>query len=157
MTTLKPVHVRVHWYGQQFHIGEVPPEPLDGNERWAHRHSREGCNRHCYLARLVPVEPTLEGPRDGTTFDPEKDLVRLNGQMLDVYKVMIWGDWHTIDNVQQLIVSRYGRHYSQAGISARIRDFRKPKFGSHTVRRRRHHETGLWQYKLIWNEEVPRP
>jgi hypothetical protein len=43
----------------------------------------------------------------------------------------------------------------EASVSARLRDFRKPRFGGHTVDRRR--DGRLNRYRLTWNEDVTRP
>lgn len=92
----------------------------------------------------------LEQPRDGATFDPTRDLARLNDQHLRVYRVMRDGEWRTLG----AIAMQTGD--PEASISARLRDFRKPRFGGHTVERR-HIGVGLWAYCLIWNEDIPRP
>jgi hypothetical protein len=45
--------------------------------------------------------------------------------------------------------SAYGVHISEAGISARIRDLRKPKYGSHTIERRATAQKGVFAYRLV--------
>jgi hypothetical protein len=40
-------------------------------------------------------------------------------------------------------------------VSARLRDFRKVRFGGHTVDRRR--DGRLYLYRLTWNEDVTKP
>jgi len=42
---------------------------------------------------------------------------------------------------------------SEGGVSARLRDFRKEKFGSHTVNRRRKAGGGTFEYQLIVNNK----
>lgn len=97
------------------------------------------------------TEPTLfDQPRDGTTYDNTRDRGRLNAQHLRVYLVMQYGQWVTLSDV----AARTGD--PEASISARLRDFRKPRFGGHEVERR-HVEGGLWEYRLSWNPDVPRP
>jgi hypothetical protein len=96
-------------------------------------------------------EELLEGDRDGHTYDHEKDYARLNAQHRRVYRVMSSGAWYTLAEISDQTGD------PEASISARIRDFRKARFGGHTVERRRHEDTGLWLYRLIWNPDVPQP
>lgn len=85
---------------------------------------------------------------DGETFEPKLDQVRLNGQLLRVYECMKDGQWRTLGH----IVEACGHRDSEAAVSARLRDLRKPKFGSHTVERRRI-TAGLFDYRLIVRNE----
>jgi hypothetical protein len=68
---------------------------------------------------LFPVEP--HRAFDGKTYDADRDFDRLGGQL--------------------------GRGGSIAAISARLRDLRKPKYGSREVERRYLHN-GLFEYRL---------
>ena len=90
---------------------------------------------------------TLEGPRSGATFDAERDTIRLNQQALDVWNEMKDGQWWTLRALAMTI------YHPEASISARIRDLRKARFGSHTVERR-HIAAGIWQYRLVPNTDV---
>lgn len=81
----------------------------------------------------------------GATFDAERDENRLTRQKRDVWLFMKDGEWHTLPEISE------ATGHPEASISARLRDFRKPKFGSHTVQRE-YVERGLWQYRLIPNE-----
>lgn len=83
----------------------------------------------------------------GETYDPALDGARMNGQLLRVWNQMIDGQWHTLAE----LADKCGG--SEAAISARIRDFRKEKFGSHIVLRRRV-TAGLWEYSLRVAEDV---
>lgn len=86
---------------------------------------------------------------DGATFDVQKDYVRLTGQLAAVYNVMSDGCWRTLSEIRNLAGG------SEAGISARLRDLRKQKFGSHRVnRQRREGSNGLWEYSLQINAEA---
>jgi hypothetical protein len=94
------------------------------------------------------IQPSLfDAPEnssfDGSTFDPERDAIRLTGQLKKVYEVMKDGQWYTLKYVSSAI-----GYASEAAISARMRDFRKAKFGGHQVERR-NLNGGLWQYRLI--------
>jgi hypothetical protein len=79
---------------------------------------------------------------DGWTFDEDRDGDRLRAQYRRVWGVMADRGWHTLAEMSE----RTGD--PPASISARIRDFRKPKFGGHTVERL-YVSKGLWTYRLI--------
>lgn len=87
-------------------------------------------------------DPPLEGPRDGETFVYPRDGVRLNKQHAAVWEVVRFGDWMTLAQIAE----RTG--CPEASVSARLRDFRKDKFGSLTVERR-HIGEGLHQYRVL--------
>lgn len=85
---------------------------------------------------------------DGDTFERKKDGKRLNKQFNDVFELMKNGEWWT------LYVLAYKTKYPESSVSARIRDFRKVKFGFHKVNRRRSSAGGgIFEYQLIVNEE----
>ena len=84
---------------------------------------------------------SLDGPRDGVTFVPERDEVRLNKQQHEVFDAIKDGRWRTLAGISQ----RTG--HPQASVSARLRDLRKPRFGGHTVERR-YVGNGLHEYRL---------
>jgi aromatic ring hydroxylase len=77
---------------------------------------------------------------DGSTYDAARDAVRLSRQLQNVKRILSDNRWHTLAE----IVQRIGG--SEAGISARIRDLRKPKFGNHKIDRQ-HIGGGLWRYR----------
>lgn len=83
---------------------------------------------------------------DGTTYDPNHDKIRLNGQLLAVYTIMQDGEWHTLSWIRD----RVGKG-SEAAISARLRDLRKARFGAYEVQRRRKgsFNAGLFEYRLV--------
>ncbi len=78
----------------------------------------------------------------GETFDRRLDGKRLCGQQKAVYELMKDGRWRTLGRIAEQV----GK--SEAGISARLRDLRKPQFGSYQVDRRRV-SNGLWEYRLV--------
>ena len=82
------------------------------------------------------------GDRDGETYSREHDLHRLNGQAKDIWDFMADGRWHTPSEIER------GTGHNWAAASARLRDFRKGKFGGHRVERVRL-ESGVWTYRLI--------
>jgi hypothetical protein len=85
-----------------------------------------------------------DAPFDGDTYEPDKDHVRLRGQNLRVFTLMRDGLWRTLGEISE------GTGDPEASVSARLRDFRKKKFGGHTVesRRRGPASDGLWEYRL---------
>lgn len=91
---------------------------------------------------------------DGTTFDRKNDSERLTGQLRRVYDLMYDQRWRTLSEIKAELLRQHEKHDSEAGISARLRDLRKTRFGSHTINRRhKGGETkGLWEYQLIDNE-----
>ena len=79
---------------------------------------------------------------DGATYEPLHDQTRLTGQFERVRDLMADGQWRTLEQIQQAA----GPGTLQ-GISARLRDLRKPRFGSHNVQRRRV-TGGLFEYRI---------
>jgi hypothetical protein len=81
---------------------------------------------------------------DGDTFDEAEDLERLSGQLQRVKTLLADGVWRTLAE----IVAEVGG--SEAGVSARIRDLRKKRFGGHTMSRRRrgNAKAGIWEYRM---------
>jgi hypothetical protein len=57
---------------------------------------------------------------------------------------MLSGEWLTLAELEGFT------GHPQASISARLRDFRRPKFGGHTVERRRRGgpSSGTYEYRL---------
>jgi hypothetical protein len=84
----------------------------------------------------------------GETFDPALDEERLSTQLSRVFALMKDGRWRTLAGIVEQC-----RPATEASVSARLRDFRKKKFGSHVVEHRRDETAdGLWWYRLIPNE-----
>ena len=83
---------------------------------------------------------------DGATIDPQLDAARLETLLGKVSELMYDGAWRTLAEIRDVTGG------SEAGISARLRDLRKRKFGGHLVERRRRGDpkAGLFQYRLIW-------
>lgn len=79
---------------------------------------------------------------DGATFDPALDKVRLTGQLERVQRLMADGQWRTLKEIQAVVGG------SEAGLSARLRDIRKPRFGGRNVERRRR-SVSLWEYRVL--------
>lgn len=84
----------------------------------------------------------LDGSRDGATFSAELDTTRLNKQMHRVYTLMSDNQWRTLAEISAITKD------SEASISARLRDLRKPKFGGLLVARRRRSQ-GTFEYQVL--------
>ena len=84
---------------------------------------------------------------DGKTYDPALDKARLGKLIYKVWSQMSDGGWHTLGAISAATGG------SEASVSARLRDYRKPRFGSHTVDRVRVRQ-GLWKYRVIPNFKV---
>lgn len=88
-------------------------------------------------------------PFGGKTYDRDRDGARLTGQLLRTWQVMQDGRERTLAMIAReasMLRADDGRD-SEAAISARLRDFRKDKFGSHEVVSR-NGGGGLWWYRL---------
>ncbi len=86
---------------------------------------------------LFDLIPTTDGPLLNAD-----DHGRLHRQRQKVYDCMRDGVWRSLGEIAAATNS------PEASVSARLRDFRKGKFGGHTVERRRV-TAGLWEYRLI--------
>lgn len=78
---------------------------------------------------------------DGNTYIAPRDQARLSSQLHMVVQILSDNQWHTLDEMAKRIGG------SQAGISARIRDLRKARFGARKIERR-YINNGLWEYRL---------
>lgn len=79
---------------------------------------------------------------DGETFSKDRDATRLTGQYHRVFNLMRDGRWRTLEEIQRVVSG------SLPGISARVRDARKERFGFHEVNRR-YRSHGIWEYQMI--------
>ena len=89
---------------------------------------------------------------DGATYDKGYDGTRLNRQLQIVFDVMKDGEWRTPGLIELLT------HVNWASANARLRDFRKVRFGGYTVERRRvpgAEARGLFEYRLLVNRARP--
>ena len=87
---------------------------------------------------------------DGVTYN-RQDGPRLWTQLEAVRHLMSDGQWRTLHQIQDALWWGYGSSASEAGVSARLRDLRKAKFGGYVVDRRRF--GGLWEYRV--SEPLP--
>lgn len=81
------------------------------------------------------------GHRDGATYDPALDYSRLGKQARAVFEYMQSGEWRTLEEISA------ATGYPEASVSARLRDFRKERFGGMQMSGRRR-SAGLWEYRL---------
>ena len=79
---------------------------------------------------------------DGGTYRASRDHERLKGQLFHVYRVLSDGQWWTLARLSEAAAG------SEAAVSARLRDLRKPKYGGHTIERR-HVSGGLFEYRMV--------
>lgn len=80
-------------------------------------------------------------PHDGETYDPARDMDRLNSLRERVLSFMLRREWVTLEQ----IVGACGG--TTASASAKMRDLRKLKHGGWNVERR-HVVAGLFEYKI---------
>ena len=85
---------------------------------------------------------------DGATYEHQFDAERLGDQARAVWNVVKDGRWRTLSEIGDSAGVR-----SEASISARLRDFRKDRFGAHTVNRQQRGDPsdGLFEYSVIVN------
>ena len=85
---------------------------------------------------------------DGATFEPGCDQKRLSGQLSRVLLLMRDRQWRSLSEIASAVGG------SEAGVSARLRDLRKRRFGGHVVERRRRGDPvrGLHEYRVVLRE-----
>lgn len=86
---------------------------------------------------------------DGSTYSPTRDRVRLSRQYWKVWSHMSDGYWHSLYELSRNLKE------SESGVSARLRDMRKERFGANEVERK-YAGKGSWLYRLIPSEEGKR-
>ena len=79
--------------------------------------------------------------RDGSTYQHARDGKRLHCQHHRVLAALRGGRWWTLRELHEQTGD------PEASISARLRDLRKPRFGSHCIQRE-YVERGLFRYRL---------
>jgi hypothetical protein len=92
---------------------------------------------------------------DGSTYSPAFDQKRLVTQLGRVYTQMQFSALFTPDRwwTLQEISAQIGA--PEASVSARLRDLRKERNGSHVIQRRRRGDpaSGVWEYQLATGDE----
>src|SRR4051812_39177242 len=90
----------------------------------------------------MTIDDWLARDFQGKTYDPKHDRHRLSSQYMRVFNLMKDGRWRTLAEIREVVGG------SEAGISARLRDFRKAVNGGHVVDDRRQGKSGVWEYRL---------
>jgi hypothetical protein len=92
-----------------------------------------------------------DGPSiDGNTFNQERDGQRLGRLSEAVYDLMLDGKWRTFQEIQAVTGG------SIPSISARLRDFRKARWGRQEVERQAvPNRPGLFRYRLLLKSPAP--
>ena len=85
--------------------------------------------------------PSVLPDFDGATYIRSIDHKRLSCQHLRVFLAVADGRWYSLNDICAITSD------PPASVSARLRDFRKPKFGGHKIERRRLN-AGLFEYRL---------
>jgi hypothetical protein len=78
---------------------------------------------------------------DGRTFVQARDGERLGKQMTAVLGALGEGGWWTLEGLSRATGA------PEASVSARIRDLKKARFGSHKIESQ-YVRRGLWQYRM---------
>ena len=106
------------------------------------------------LPGLTPPPPAPDF--DGGTYEQEVDKKRMTAQLSLVRELMSDGRWWSIAQLADAIW-KSGYMATPQGISARIRDLRKARYGGREVdRRRKTPASGDYLYRLVSTEEQER-
>jgi hypothetical protein len=97
-------------------------------------------------ARMMFDEPVYF---DGKTYDPTRDKKRLQRQLYRVWALMSDGNYRSLRTIADAVGA------SEGSVAARLRDYRKERFGKHRVDRLRLVD-GLFVYRVIprWGLEA---
>jgi len=100
------------------------------------------CNPFPSAAELLP-DPLPD--HDGETYDSVLDKMPLNRQAKKVFNLMVDGQWRTLSEISDQVEA------PEASVSARLRDFRKEKWGGFRVDRRLRDpdKRGLFEYRVV--------
>ena len=66
-----------------------------------------------------------------------------------VLAVLSDGQWYMPWEICAEILKTKGIRFSDSSCTARLRDLRKAKYGSHTIEKRRRQESTAYEYKLV--------
>ena len=88
-------------------------------------------------------------PFDGSDYQHDRDHARLSKQQQRIFDFMKDGERRTLKHIA------YVTSAPETSVSAQLRNFRKPKFGSHTLEKD-YHGDGLYYYRLVINTQDPR-
>jgi hypothetical protein len=116
----------------------------------------EEYHTHCRHILEKRLETKTTGLFNGDSYEPLLDEIRLTKQSLRIFRLMVDGEWRTLSEINEETQSEQNpKGDPPASVSAQLRHFRKKRFGSHLVdKRRRGDDTGgLWEYRLVMNEK----
>jgi hypothetical protein len=88
-----------------------------------------------------PIRESDPSPFSGP-HEPE-DVPRFGAQLAAVRDFMASGEWVTLTQIAA------AAKCTTQSASARVRDMRKPRWGSHVVERRKIPTTNVYQYRLV--------
>jgi hypothetical protein len=101
------------------------------------------------LMQAFAPRPLRSPQFDGKTFSRSEDGSRLLTQQTATERLMHDGCWRTLPDIQQALRRVYGLSATEQGVSARVRDLRKAKFGGYEIERRRR-SAGVWEYRMVF-------
>ena len=81
---------------------------------------------------------------NGADYQPERDDVRLSGQIARIWNCMCDSRWRTLKDIANITGD------PEASVSAQLRHLRKRRFGRHTIERE-YIINGVYRYRLIPN------
>ena len=105
-----------------------------------------------FAPRPAPVATTLDGATAAEL--TEDETVHMGKQLGAMFTLMADGKKRTLTAIQHDLMRAGHGYISTPSVSARLRDLRKPKFGSHAVIRERalRAATGtMYTYRLVQN------
>ena len=82
---------------------------------------------------------------NGADYNPDRDDIRLTGQLRRIWEIVIDGRWYTLKDIS----IRTGD--PEPSISAQLRHLRKPRFGGYIVERE-YIANGLYKYRVLARE-----
>jgi len=85
---------------------------------------------------------------NGDDYQPDRDDVRMSGQLERVFNCMKDGQWRTLGKISEVTGD------PEASISAQLRHLRKDRFGGHTIEKE-YISNGLYRYLLKVKSSKP--
>ena len=66
-----------------------------------------------------------------------------------VYQILCDGGWYMPHELVRFISSRWNILVSDATVTAKLRDLRKPKYGAHAIEKRQREGSRAYEYRLV--------
>lgn len=73
----------------------------------------------------------------------------MNSQRNKVFKICKGKKWRTLFDIKQEIYDKYGDLYLETAISARLRDYSKPRDGYIKQKMRKPSSKNTWYYRIV--------